>query len=96
VARRPDRGPGLYRHRNSGRRPSPSPPSATALDGLVGRTIRSTTATALVTQLRSAPGGGAPSDHFAGANTLAIVVQIDRALVTAGGSTVAVWASTNK
>jgi len=49
-----------------------------------------------VTQLRSAPGGGAPTDHFAGANTLAIVVQIDRTLVTAGGATVAVWASTNK
>ena len=58
--------------------------------------LDSTTANALVTQLRSAPGGGAPTDHFAGANTLAIVVQIDRTLVTAGGATVAVWASTNK
>ena len=58
--------------------------------------LDSTTANALVTQLRSAPGGGAPTDHFAGANTLAIVVQIDRTLVTAGGTTVAVWASTNK
>lgn len=54
------------------------------------------TSNALVTQLRSAPGGGAPSDHFKGLNTLAIVVQIDRTLVTKGGSTVGVWASTNK
>jgi hypothetical protein len=54
------------------------------------------TSTALVTQLRSAPGGGPPSDHFKGLNTLSIVVQIDRSLVTTGGSTVGVWASTNK
>ena len=54
------------------------------------------TSTALVTQLRSAPGGGPPTDHFATFNTLAIVVQIDKALVTKGGSTVGVWASTNK
>lgn len=54
------------------------------------------TSNALVTQLRSAPGGGAPTDHFATFDTLAIVIQIDRALVTKGGSTVGVWASTNK
>jgi len=54
------------------------------------------TSNALVTQLRSAPGGGAPSDHFKGLNTLALVVQIDRTLVTRGGATVGVWASTNK
>ncbi len=58
--------------------------------------LDATTANALVTQLRSAPGGGAPSDHFKGLNTLAIVIQIDRTLVTKGGSTVGVWASTNK
>jgi hypothetical protein len=54
------------------------------------------TSNALVTQLRSAPGGGPPTDHFARFNTLAIVVQIDKSLVTKGGSTVGVWASTNK
>ena len=54
------------------------------------------TSNALVTQLMSAPGGGAPSDHFKGLNTLAIVIQIDKSLVTKGGSTVGVWASTNK
>jgi len=58
--------------------------------------LDATTSNALVTQLKSAPGGGAPSDHFKGANTLAIVVQIDTSLVTKGGTTVGVWASTNK
>ena len=51
---------------------------------------------ALVTQLMSKPGGGPPEDFFAGLNTLAIVVQIDKALVTRGGSTVSVYASTRK
>ena len=55
-----------------------------------------TTANALVTQLRSAPGGGAPQDFFAGLNGLAIVIQIDKTLVTKGGSTVSVYASTRK
>ena len=58
--------------------------------------LDSATSNALVTQLRSKPGGGAPEDHFKGLNTLAIVIQIDRTLVTKGGSTVGVWASTNK
>ena len=52
------------------------------------------TSSALVTQLMSKPGGGPPQDFFAGLNTLAIVVQIDRALVTRGGTTVGVYAST--
>jgi uncharacterized protein DUF4331 len=54
------------------------------------------TSSALVTQLMSKPGGGAPQDFFAGLNALAIVVQIDRALVTRGGTTVGVYASTRK
>lgn len=54
------------------------------------------TADALVTQLRSKPGGGAPQDFFAGLNGLAIVIQIDKALVTKGGSTLGVYASTRK
>lgn len=40
--------------------------------------------------------GNAPVDHFAGLNVLAIVVSVDAALVTKGGSTVGVWASTNQ
>ena len=54
------------------------------------------TSNALVTQLKSKPGGGAPTDFFTGLNGMAIVVQIDRALVTRGGSTVGVYASTRK
>lgn len=54
------------------------------------------TANLLVTQLKSKPGGGTPQDFFTGLNTLAIVIQVDRTLVTKGGSTVGVYASTRK
>lgn len=54
------------------------------------------TAGTLVTSLRSAPGGGAPADSFRGFNALALVVQIDKALVTPGGPIVGVWASTHR
>ena len=37
----------------------------------------------------------AATDTFKGAETLAIVVQVDKALVTAGGPIVGVWASTH-
>jgi hypothetical protein len=79
--------------------------TATAVHGAAGSltfdaagcpALDASTSNALVTQLRSAPGGGPPSDHFERLNTLAIVVQIDRSLVTRGGTTVGVWASTNK
>jgi hypothetical protein len=53
------------------------------------------TATALVTQLQSEPGGAAAVDDFAGANTLAIVVSVDKTLVTPGGPIASVWASTH-
>jgi hypothetical protein len=53
------------------------------------------TASALVTQLGSAPDGGAPKDHFLGANLLAIVVQLDKSILTAGGPLVSVWAATH-
>jgi Domain of unknown function (DUF4331) len=49
----------------------------------------------IVTQLGTAPKGGKAIDFFAGLNTLAIVVQIDKELVTGGGPTLAVWGSTN-
>lgn len=51
------------------------------------------TAQGLVTQLGSAPGGGQANDAFQANTVSALVVQIDRALVTAGGPLVAVWAS---
>jgi hypothetical protein len=53
------------------------------------------TSTALVTQLASAPDGGAPQNHFLGANLLAIVIQVDKSVLTAGGPLVSVWAATH-
>lgn len=41
-------------------------------------------------------GGGAPEDFFANLNTLAIVAQVDKALVTKGGPIVAVSGSTHR
>ncbi len=37
-----------------------------------------------------------PKDFFAGKNTLAIVVAVDKAMVTPGGNILGVWASTNQ
>jgi hypothetical protein len=57
------------------------------------------TSAVLVGQLQGDPDGaaGAPGkDFFKALNTLAIVVQIDKSLVTKGGPIVATWASTNK
>jgi hypothetical protein len=54
------------------------------------------TSAALVSALAHDPSGNAPQDHFKGLNVLAIVVALDASLVTRGGSTVGVWASTNK
>lgn len=50
----------------------------------------------LVGQLSHAPDGGAPNDFFKTLNALAIVVSIDKSLVTANGPIVSVWASTHK
>lgn len=63
-------------------------------------TIDQSTSTALVTALStdptSSPPGGTAKDYFAGKNVLSIVVSVDKSLVTAGGSLVSAWASTNK
>ena len=40
--------------------------------------------------------GGAPVDFFKDLKTLAIVVEVDKAIVTKGGALVTVWGSTNK
>jgi len=53
------------------------------------------TSTALVTQLKTAVGGGAAVDFFKTLNALAIVVEVDKTLVTKGGPIMGVWASTN-
>ena len=47
----------------------------------------------LVGQLQ---GEGEPSDTLAGANVLALVVQVDKSLVDAGGPLLSVWASTHR
>jgi hypothetical protein len=57
-------------------------------------TLPPATAAALVTQLKTAPDGGPPNDFFGPLNGLAIVVSIDKSLVTAGGPIVATWAGT--
>jgi hypothetical protein len=54
------------------------------------------TATALVTQLQSAPGGGPAPDSFAGFNVIAIVLEVDKTLLTPGGSILAVESSTTQ
>jgi Domain of unknown function (DUF4331) len=48
----------------------------------------------LVGQLQSTDDGPA-TDTFAGANTLALVVQVDKGLVSGGGPILGVWGSTN-
>lgn len=55
-----------------------------------------TTAGALGAQLSHSADGGAPQDFFANLNGLAIVVSIDKGLVTKGGGVVAAWASSHK
>jgi hypothetical protein len=57
--------------------------------------LDSPTSDALVTQLKTAPDGGAPQDHFLHANLLALVVQLDKSILTSGGPLVSVWAATH-
>ena len=59
-------------------------------------TLTGPTAAALVTELSTNPADGGPAqDFFAPLNALAIVVSIDKGLVTAGGPIVSTWASTH-
>ena len=50
----------------------------------------------LIGQLQHENDGGAPSDFFAALDTLAIVVSLDKSLVTTNGPVVAAWAGTYK
>ncbi|HEY6461323.1 MAG TPA: DUF4331 family protein [Polyangiaceae bacterium] len=50
--------------------------------------------TTLATELATSPDGGAPVDHFATFDGLAIVVSVNKALLTAGGPVMSVWAGT--
>jgi hypothetical protein len=58
-------------------------------------TIDAATSTLLVNQLSHSPTGMAPEDFFAPLNTMSIIIQVDKALLTAGGPIVSAWASTN-
>lgn len=53
------------------------------------------TSTALVTQLQSDASGGPGEDFYAGETALALVVQVDTDVLTAGGPLLGVWASTH-
>jgi Domain of unknown function (DUF4331) len=57
--------------------------------------VDAATSNNLVTQLKRDATGGPAKDFFAGTNTLAIVVQIDKSLVTPGGPILGVWGSTH-
>jgi hypothetical protein len=50
----------------------------------------------LVQQLATAADGGQAVDYFASLNALAIVVSIDKSLVTTGGAVVSTWAGSYK
>jgi hypothetical protein len=58
--------------------------------------VNGPTSEALVGQLQSDGHGHSPVNTFAGANVMAIVIQIDKALVSSGGSTLGIWASTHR
>lgn len=57
--------------------------------------VDAATSAALVGQLQSGANGAPASDTFAGANVLALVVEVDKSLVNAGGPLLGVWASTH-
>ena len=57
--------------------------------------LNAATSALLVNQLQTAPDGGPPQDHFLDLNVLAIVVQLDKSILTAGGPLVSVWAATH-
>jgi hypothetical protein len=59
-------------------------------------TIDNATSVALGNQLKTSPDGGPPVDHFVAFNTLAIVVSVDKSLLTAGGPLVAVSGATTR
>jgi hypothetical protein len=55
------------------------------------------TSAVLVGQLQhDADGTSGPTDDFAGANVAALVIQVDKDLVNAGGPILGIWGSTNE
>lgn len=57
--------------------------------------LDASTSNTLVTQLKRDANGAAAKDFFGTLNTLAIVVQVDKSLVTPGGPILGVWGSTH-
>jgi hypothetical protein len=68
-------------------------PTLTFVDGCPQ--LEPETQSALLTQLQTGPTGAPASDSFEGGNALALVVQLDPALVNVNGPLLAVWASTH-
>ena len=58
--------------------------------------LDATTSAALVTQLSTAPGGGPAVNNFDKFNVLAIVITIDKSIVTKNGPILSFWGSTNR
>jgi len=56
--------------------------------------LNAATSQALVGQLAAAPDGGAAENHFGTFNGLAIVLSVDKSLLTANGADMTVWAAT--
>ncbi len=56
--------------------------------------LDSATSTALVTQLRSAPGGGPAPDSFSKFNVISIVLEVDKSILTSNGPILSVAAAT--
>jgi hypothetical protein len=54
------------------------------------------TSAALVTQLSTAPGGGPAVNNFDKFNVLAIVIEIDKSILTKNGPILSFWGSTNR
>jgi len=58
--------------------------------------VDSGTSSVLVGQLQHDATGGPVKDTFAGKNVLAIVLEVDKTLLTGNGATLGVWASTHR
>lgn len=66
------------------------------LDGTGCPTLDAATSHALVSQLQGTQKGTMPAKNFfETANVLSIVLEVDKSLVTTGGTTVSVWGSTH-
>lgn len=67
-----------------------------SFDAAMCPALDSATSNALVTQLTKAPDGTAGLDDFSRFNVLAIVVAVDKGVLTKGGPILSVWGSTNR